>query len=270
MEYDRLSACKVFLFGLNVSRPFLINSHRSSDVLTASVMCSRPAFAYWPIDEIRNRASLQEVLGFGPSDIERGFGRLHSIGITPQLAEALQAAYTYINIVKASLADNTHNVSLLADQRNLVQHHLLSVPPAAEVESCFSQPTHATTYEACRLAAQIFGVGVIFPIPAQSTPLHRLASQLQSVLRQPGPAALWSSPDTRIALIWGLTLGGIAAYDAPTRPYFAISLGETARLSNLTTWSDVKYILQMMLWYDEACDAAGEDLWLESAKSYTT
>jgi hypothetical protein len=34
------------------------------------------------------------------------------------------------------------------------------------------ESTHAATYEACRLAALVFGVGVIFPIPAQNTPLN--------------------------------------------------------------------------------------------------
>ena len=227
-------------------------------------MCSRPAFAYWFIDEIRNRKSLQEVLNFNHSDIECGFGRLYEIGITPQLAEALQAAQAYIHIIQASLTV-TYDISLLADQRNLTQHNLLSVPPAAELGSYFSHPSHATTYEACRLAAQIFGVGVILPIPAQSTPLHRLASQLKSVLCQPGSATLWSSSSTRVPLVWVLTLGGIAAYAAPCRPFFALALGETARQSGLKTWFDVKRILQNMLWYDQACDEAGEDLWRESA-----
>jgi hypothetical protein len=37
-------------------------------------------------------------------------------------------------------------------------------------------------HEACRLAALVFGVGVLFPIPAQNTPLNRLARLIQSVL----------------------------------------------------------------------------------------
>ena len=247
---------------MSIRASVLIFLTLSSDILTASVLCIRPAFVYWPVDDIRNGMTLQALLGFSPSDVERGFGQLYNVGVTPQLAEALQGTYAYINIVKANRTV-TYDVSLLADQRNLTQHNLLSVPPAAELGPQFSHATHSATYEACRLAAQIFGVGVVFPIPAQNTPLHRLASQLHSVLRHPDSSSLWCSSNTRVPLIWILTLGGIAAHGTPERSFFASALGAVARQTNINTWSEVKRTLEIMLWYDEACDEAGEELWYE-------
>ena len=240
----------------------------SSDIFTAAIFCTRPGFAFWPLDVSRNGITVQELLGFGPSDIEHGFGRLQDIGVTPQMSEAFQAAFTYVNIVKTGLA-NGYDVSLLADQRNLTEHTLLSLLPASDIPTSFSYPTQATTYEICRLAALIFGVGVMFPIPAQNTPLSSLAQQIQSLLREPTASAMWSTPANRIPLIWALTLGGIAATDTPERSFFVSGLGETARRSGLTSWPGVKRALEMMLWYDEACDEAAELLWLEVNSSPT-
>ncbi|KAJ5180894.1 Protein of unknown function DUF3468 [Penicillium capsulatum] len=240
-----------------------------SDIFTASVLCSRPVFEFWPIDPNRNGISIYALLDFDQSDVDHGFGRLRGIGITPQMAEALQAAHTYIEILKACLASG-YEISLLADKRNITQHTLLSIPQATDVHAHFSHPSQPATYEACRLTALIFGVGVVFPLPAQSTPLRSLAQQLQSALSQPTASTLWSSPNTRILLLWILTLGGIAACDTPGRSFFASALGHSSRCSGLSSWPDLKQCLEMMLWYDLACDEAGEALWHETQASYAT
>lgn len=229
----------------------------------ASVFCISPGFEFWPLNESRRGMSLQTMLGFLQSDVERGFGRLQDIGVTWQMAEALQAGYTYVNIVKACLG-GSYDESLLADQRNCTQYTLLSLPPSTDLPTYTSHPTESTTYEACRLATLVFSVGVIFPIPTPNTPLPRLSQQLHSVLQQPTSTGLWTSPNARIPLIWILILGGIAATNTPQRPFFVSALAETAHRSGLSSWQDVKRILEMMLWYDLACDEAGELLWLEA------
>jgi hypothetical protein len=235
----------------------------SSDIFTASVLCTKPGFEFWPVDESRCGIELQPLLGFDQSDINRGFGRLGSIGITPQMAEAFQAARMYINIVRACL-ETSHDPSLLADQRNLTQYTILSLPPASTISHHFIHPLHAITYEACRLASWIFAVGVIFPVPAQSTPLARLAQQLQGVLRDPDASGLWTSPQTRIPLLWILVLGGIAATQMPERPFFASALGQTLRRSGISSWLGVKRVLEIMLWYDMACDESAEGLFYDA------
>ncbi|KAJ5807640.1 hypothetical protein N7447_011096 [Penicillium robsamsonii] len=237
-----------------------------SDIMSCSVLCVHPCFDFWPLADFRLGMSIQEMLGFGPSDIEQGFGRLQEIGATPQMAEAFQAVHTYIEIVKAS-PNSTPDVSLLADRRNLTQHTLLCLSPASDL--FFSHPTHAATYEACRLAALIFGVGVLFPIPAQNTPLNSLAHLIRSLLLQPSYCEFWSSPSTRLPLIWVLTLGGIAANDTPDRAWFASALGDVARRTGLNSWASIKSIIGSMLWYDAACDIAAESLWQENASQYS-
>jgi hypothetical protein len=205
--------------------------------------------------------SIQEMLGFTDTDITQGFGRLQAIGATSQMAEAFQAIHTYISIIKTN-PTSVRDVSLLADQRNLTQHTLLSLPPAADLHTFFSL-SHAATYEACRLAALIFGVGVLFPIPAQNTPLNNLARLIQGVLQQPNSSELWSAATTRMPLIWILTLGGIAANDIPERTWFVSALADTMSQTGVQTWHSLKAILEAMIWYDAACDLAAEALWFE-------
>ncbi|CAG7939824.1 unnamed protein product [Penicillium nalgiovense] len=239
-----------------------------SDIMSCSVLCIHPCFDFWPLADSRLGWSIQELLGFSPSDVDQGFARLQEIGATRQLAEAFQAVHTYIGIIKAS-PNSTKDVSLLNDQRNITQHTLLCLSPASDLHAFFSHPTHAATYEACRLAALVFGVGVIFPIPAQNTPLNTLARLIRSVLLQPTSIDLWSSPSTRLPLIWVLTLGGIAANATPERAWFASALGELARRTGLNSWASVKSVVSSMLWYDAACDTAAETLWQENASRYS-
>lgn len=181
------------------------------------------------------------------------------------MAEAFQAARMYINIVRANLA-KSHDSSLLADQRNLTQYTILSLPPASTISHQFVHPAHAITYEACRLACWIFAVGVIFPVPAQSTPLASLARQLQGVLRDPEASGLWTSPQTRIPLLWILVLGGIAATEMPERPFFTSALERTLRRSGISSWLGVKRVLDIMLWYDMACDESAEALFYDAIR----
>ncbi|EKV11612.1 Oligophrenin-1 [Penicillium digitatum] len=237
-----------------------------SDIMSCSILSVHPCFDFWPLADCRRGLSVQELLGFGPSDVAQGFGHLQEIGVTRQMAEAFQAVHTYIGIIKAS-PTSTHDVSLLVDQRNLTQHTLLCLSPASEL--LFAHPTHAATYEACRLAALVFGVGVLFPIPAQNTPLNRLARLIQSVLLQPSSADLWTSPAARLPLIWVLALGGIAANDTRERTWFATALGDITRGTGLMSWESIKSVLASMLWYDVACDSAAEALWQENASRYT-
>lgn len=96
-----------------------------------------------------------------------------------------------------------------------------------------------------------------------------LARLIQAVLFKPSSSELWCSPSTRVPLIWVLTLGGIAANDAPERAWFASALGDVTRRTGLNSWASIKSVLATMLWYEAACDRAAEDLWQEGASKYS-
>lgn len=240
--------------------------------MTASCFGIAPGFEFCAIDESRSNLSIQELLGFGPYQIGQRFRWLEQLGLTPQIVEAMTAAATYVDIMKTCMMD-THDVSLLSDQRNLTQYTLLSVPPAADLQSTststFSQPIEEAAYEACRLAMLIFAVGVVFPIPANNTPLPGLAQKLQAVLKKPEAAEMFTTTNYYVLLIWVLTLGGIAAWDSPAeRAFFGSALIEITGRTGLNVWADVKRGMGFMLWYDIACDEAGEAFFTEAQSSY--
>lgn len=236
--------------------------------MTASCFCIPPGFEFCGIDDSRSNLSVQELLGFGPYHIDHSFRWLEQLGLTFQIVEAMTAAATYVDIMKTCL-EGSHDVSLLSDQRNLTQYTILSVPPATDTKKTFSQPIDEVAYEACRLAMLIFAVGVVFPIPANNTPLPSLAQKLQAVLRRPEAAELYTSTKYSVLLIWMLTIGGIAAFDNPAeRAFFASELMETTRRTGLTAWADVKRAMDVMLWYDIACDEAGETFFTEAHSCY--
>ena len=153
----------------------------------------------------------------------------------------------------------------MIDQRNLTQYTILSLPPIETTRHEFTDATQIITHEACRIACGIFAVGVIFPIPAHCTPLGHLAHKLQVLLQENYNSGLWTSPHTRIALLWILTLGGIAATDMPERPFFVSALSQTLQRSAISSWQGLKRILEILLWYDDACDDSAKALFQEAS-----
>jgi hypothetical protein len=238
----------------------------SSDILAASKTLSCPQFSFIPLQGDKN-ATLQDQLGFGPTELEQGFGRLCKIGFTTELAEVFQAMKAYISIVEEHQEGSTIDPDMcrISNQRNLVQYHLLSIPSAAQFDQEFRQ-SHPV-YEMCRLSGLIFGIGVIFPLPDYTAPLSTLIRLLQAELQQSNLESNWSSPDAVSVLIWVLTLGGIAATDMPERTWFVAALGRFTADSGLSKWRHLKQVLGLMLWLDSACDSAGQQLWDEVDRS---
>jgi hypothetical protein len=253
----------------NVKLPGLATTVAFSALLTASYLLSQPAFEYIPFHEPRQGLTLQELLGYTSLEVELGFGRLRQIGFTLEMADVFQALRVYTNIVIEHITVSHPNpdLSLLCDQRNLVQYHLLTLPSARSLTNWFPHPHHQTIYESCRLAALIYAVGVTFPLPSQCSPLPRLAHLLQETLQQtPDATSLWTHPQAQVALLWALTLGGIAAENRPERAWFVQTLSQAAVNNGIYSWSELKSVLEFMLWYDTACDRAGYSLWLEVAR----
>jgi hypothetical protein len=179
------------------------------------------------------------------------------------MVEVFQAMKAYTSIVEkyqdGSIAEP--DLCRICNQRNFVQHRLLSLLPVQNLDQDFR--TSYPVYEICRLAGLIFGVGVIFPLPAQTAPLSNLVKLLQAELQESRLESDWWFPDTVRVLIWVLTLGGIAATDLPNRTWFVATLGRVTARSGLVRWRDLKLVLDQILWLDSACDFGGQQLWEE-------
>jgi hypothetical protein len=245
-----------------ISLDLLIDSQYSSDILSASKVLSCPQLPFISLQGEMN-PTLQDQLGFGPTDLEDGFMRLCKIGFNAELAEVYQAMKAYISTVEKYLDGTAAEPDMcrISNQRNLVQYHLLSLPSVAKLNPKFRQSY--PVYEACRLAGLIFGVGVIFPLPIRTAPFQTLVKLLQAELWESKLESTWCSRDAVGVLLWILTLGGIAARGLPERAWFVATLGWATAHCDLSRWRDLKQILEMMPWLDSACDNAGQQLWDE-------
>ena len=199
---------------------------------------------------------------------EFDFNPLHVAGFTPRLAEVFLAMKSFEGTI-SSFSNGSVNTNLdlplVSDERNLIMHTLMSLPSAAIAGGSSAA---SSIYETARLAAILYGVGVIFPLPASSAPFEALVKELLMALQQQGE---WDRyrlvPQLTQLKLWILTIGGIAAESImPMERSLCMAqirklLGEIRPSSRFT---DYKYaVLKPILWLDVACDAAGERLWRE-------
>lgn len=150
---------------------------------------------------------------------------------------------------------------VLCDHRNIIQWHIMSLLPSVQLGS-----SHAhlyPLYEACRLALIIFGIGVTFPLPPQSTPLVTVSRMLKIELQSCHHFAQ-NLPLSALGLyLWILTLGGIAATDSLERGWFIDRLKYHIACHGPATWHDFELELRSILWLDRACQSAGKLIWNE-------
>lgn len=191
--------------------------------------------------------------------------RLCKIGFTADLAEVFQAMKAYISVLETfqeeQYSTTEPDMCRISNQRNLVQFHLLSLPPAGEFDENFRQSY--PVYEACRLAGLIFAVGVTFPLPVQRAPFIPLVERLQAELQASELESTWSSRGAVRVLVWVLMMGGIAATGRPERAWFVATLHRVTVSSGVSGWRELKLALESMLWLNSACDRAGKQLWDE-------
>ncbi|OQV06707.1 hypothetical protein CLAIMM_11244 isoform 2 [Cladophialophora immunda] len=146
--------------------------------------------------------------------------------------------------------------------RNLIEYRLLAHSPDP---NNFVENLMWTS-------AMIFTHGVIFPLP-HPEPMKVLVRRLCDTLRGEGnhlggpsqPRSFhlpYLTLDNRI-LVWAATMGIMATSgsQAKERAFFLESLGRYLGGSDVSTWTQLKSILQAYLWADWACDAGGCAIW---------
>ncbi|KAL3491478.1 hypothetical protein BJX62DRAFT_237082 [Aspergillus germanicus] len=192
-------------------------------------------------------------------------------GLPPYLATVLQGMRLYTNAIYDYIdgAANASDVRMMCDQRNLIHYHLLSLPPADHI---LNPEQTSGVYEACRISALIYSVGVLFPIPAVGSPIQRLAILLQQELAGKDLFGEYSKGNDYSLIIWILAMGSIAASNIPAeRAWFVQKLAEVNSQAAISSWTQFKSLLKSILWLDCACDRAGEKLWHElKSTTFTT
>ncbi|KAL2811836.1 hypothetical protein BJX63DRAFT_265180 [Aspergillus granulosus] len=255
--------------GLNaIKLPGLAAVISFSDILGASRSLSRPKFPFVSLGN-EGQSILQQI-----SRDEIDQSTLLDLEVTPEMHTALQDARAYVYLVERYIEGvyfGEPTMQIMSDSRNFVQWQIMSLLPMSQLalgSVIPTQPVRMLVYEACRLALITFGVGVIFPLPPQSAPLLQLARSLQMTLQLDADdrsrTGLLSFPRTEVKTrLWCLVLGGIAASGVHEREWFVDELKYFAAEHGFPMWNDIRVMLRSVLWFDGACNSAGEQLWSE-------
>ncbi|KMP09206.1 hypothetical protein DIZ76_016887 [Coccidioides immitis] len=177
------------------------------------------------------------------------------------ICDVLQNMRDYSNVVNLYSQGVLPNLELasIADRRNWIQYSLLSLPSIYELDEQSIQ--HHKTYEVCRLAAMIYSMLVIFPLPATNRPFKRITSMTRAALAESEPLTAWGPAGEM--LLWSLVLGGMAARNTPDRGWFADKLVEVLASGGPSTWEELKEVMVQVMWMDSVCDMGGRAFWEE-------
>lgn len=156
----------------------------------------------------------------------------------------------------------TLDLALIADQRNIIQHHVMSLPTAAEIK-VVSPIMVKGVYEVCRIATVIFSMGVVLPLQKLCTAYKPLVEKLKLELLELQDTIDIYQPEVLELIIWVTVLGTIAAEKTTERSWFVRVLKHLTEPLLLSGWEDLEDRLERILWLRNACNAAGYRLWQE-------
>ena len=232
----------------------------SSSILAASRTLSPPYFSF--VSLRGEYLTLHDMLGIHTfMDSSDPFSTLQ---IPKEMYDVFCASREYVSLVEAYVdgSPTAESLGTICDRRNLIQWHIMSLMPAT---TDFFTAGGSGLYECCRLALSIFGVGVIFPLPSETAPLLDLAQMLQVQLCSKNlKAAFLDSVAAQKLHCWCVVMGGIAARGSQERVWFVQELRFWAVANFISSWEELSVTLNYVLWYNDACDLAGKDMWMEA------
>jgi len=154
--------------------------------------------------------------------------------------------------------DEAQTLSILADERNYVQHSILCLipsPGSAEAEE------ETALYSLCKLAMLVYSMIIVFPLPAVGAPFPQLATQIKQQLLHPNIHTRWK--EAAEFFFWVTAMGAIASIGTKERHWFIASLDRLTHRLKIYDWLHMREHLSVFLWFASTNDVDGLDLWKE-------
>ena len=179
------------------------------------------------------------------------------------LGPVLRRLCDYTLVIDDYLAGRLESqcLGILADERNFVQHSVMSLAPSDE--DLLQKSPENPLYDLCRLAATVYSLIVVCPIPLRTAPFATLACQMQLQMTKVPLHEIWSiAPHL---LLWITTMAAISSLtsDPNQRSYFVSILQQLVGFLRMHSWLEMKDVLQNFLWLDSISDSDGLELWQE-------
>jgi hypothetical protein len=150
-------------------------------------------------------------------------------------------------------------LGLMADERNYVQHCLMSLGIDRELGETGPQ---FSAYNICRLSTTIYALLVVFPLPPLAAPFARLGKELSDELTALAQNELWTRAPQLLS--WIIVMGAIASVGSDLRSWYVSILIRYTRQLEIESWAGLKECLQDFLWFENTSDVDGADLWKEA------
>ncbi|KAK2748305.1 hypothetical protein FQN57_000963 [Myotisia sp. PD_48] len=224
--------------------------------------------------------SIKETVG-NPKPLE---DPISHAWLPENLADILRNMREYNEVVELHTQGLLPSLELavIADRRNWIQFNLVSLPPSYEFSEAHLDAHR--TYESCRLAAMVYSMLVIFPLPAANRPFQRMTPLIKTAVQSwpdpvgsmtptEGPGPAWHLPADRKAAsvtygmyLWVLMMGAIASRATTEPDWFPDRLREAVNFIGLSTWEELKEILSLVMWMDSVCDYCGQAIWFQAMR----
>lgn len=236
----------------------------SHELLTAALDLRKPHFAFFEVPEIKalSEDPMLNVLT-NPMDEQRGWALpcLLAYGLTEQALRVMLDLQYISVIIEAYTHGGLQNPEVLAltSRRNSIHHALFSLPTMDEVEVLTDD--QRAVYESCRIAALIYDLSIIFPVPPSTGVVAELVSMLKAAVETMRLEIILGAGAK--ALTWVLFMAGAAAESMSERPWFVEKLKMVLVSEEIYHWDTVREILNSYLWMSSAMDDAAVRLWEE-------
>jgi hypothetical protein len=250
----------------SINTPGFAEALHLFDVIEAAKNLRRPRFEL-PERIVLFLRLIGGLRGEGAYDLR--IGAFGSILDQPSLLEILTDIRILCSWVSGAPNFNSHhdgtenqpwvpvNLPLAEDistLRNSIEYHLLTYSP--DSDNVVEKLAHT--------AALIFMHGVLFPLPNRLS-MKRLMERLTQTIRRQWQHSEHSFlyPQEHKFFAWVVMIGAMATSDADIqeRTFFVGQLALSVAHMRISTWHELKMILEEYLWVGWGCDSGGMVIW---------
>lgn len=238
------------------------------DILTSSCNLSRPTWPYGSYARYNHDAAtgdewlrITRRADHPLMTLGDGFAALH-LWLPSERASQLQLVFNNLadytrashDFILGSPIDR--NRAVMADQRNSVQHSLLSLCLTED-----EQFSERDLFELSWLAGVAYSSIAVFPLAPNAARFDRIARRLKGKLGRPLVLQNWSKVPELV--LWITVIGALCAIGTDDRDWYVELLMQEADTLGISTWRALKLCIMEFLWFPLASDADGEELWAE-------
>ncbi|EXJ70310.1 uncharacterized protein A1O5_06378 [Cladophialophora psammophila CBS 110553] len=242
------------------------------DLILASRSLQKPTLLFVPIGESpEHTLTTVKRTGHPLGQLGSGFQTLHDL-LPSDFAQELYFVLLHLSTYLLAVDDyimgrpQAQSLGILADQRNFVQHSLMSM---------FSSPGDSTSqHQMYSLQQATWGAGVVyslvavFPVPHARAPFAKLAAWIKEHLvstssshngkkwQKGAPLMLW------ITFMGALASTADEASEAEKTWYISV-LERLVHRMQILSWQSLKDQLLHFLWFPSTSDIDGQQLWRE-------